>query len=112
MGDVDPQHVRFLWEHGRQVVAAAERGFVRAGRGAVLVAPTEPDRLHYAADADVEATGLGWGERPIERMVRDYDPDRQMVVIFVPDDRPACTYKIDVRPPRPRRCPVRPEDGA
>lgn len=110
MEEVDPQHVRFLREHGGRVVAVAERGFVRAGRGAVLVAPTEPERLHYAADADVEAAGLGWGERPIARMVRDYDPDRQMVVIFVPDDRPACTYKIDVRPPCPRRRPACPDE--
>lgn len=82
-----------------QIAKLATDGYTESGRGAVLLdqSKARPFAAYYL-DAATVAGGLGWPNDETERWVSEYNPETEVVVIFVkPGPQPPEVYRIERR---------------
>jgi hypothetical protein len=82
-------------------------GYQKAGRGVVLIYGEEADEkrlqagpLVYLSEAEAQAEGDGWPTEEVADIVKDYDPEREVIVIVRwRDDTDAYRFKPPIAPP-------------
>jgi hypothetical protein len=82
-------------------------GYQKAGRGVVLIYGEEADEkrlqagpLVYLSEAEAQAEGDGWLTEEVADIVKDYDPEREVIVIVRwRDDTDAYRFKPPIAPP-------------
>ena len=99
------RHLAWLDRNARTFAEDAPRAYLDSGRGAYVVTtttvpPTLAPLEYWTAVEKVPDTEDG---RHIARMIREYDPDRQVVVIFREPDYGVRGYRysLTVRCPSP-----------
>jgi len=86
-------HMHFIQRNLDFLLAQAWDGYQRVGRGAVIVdadrAVPDPDWPGgitpglYVSRKMLGEAGMDWPDTDIKRMVREYDPDKEIVVAII-----------------------------
>ncbi|HLG18170.1 MAG TPA: hypothetical protein VJH03_27270 [Blastocatellia bacterium] len=108
--DTPEEHQRLIKSQWRDFAAFAWGRYQREGRGAVVVDLTNPSAAggairvttYYVADASERLEELGgWPSEEIEEVIRDYDPEEEVVFIFVRADGDIVHYRVsdELMPP-------------
>lgn len=97
-------HLKFLFHNWDLVAAAAWEGYSGEGRGAIVINPKEDSQwtnsVVYIPDNRPRPPGVpAWPDPEVEEMVRDYDPEREVVVVILRLDGDVSGYKL----PTPNR---------
>jgi hypothetical protein len=90
-----------------RISAISWDGYQKAGRGVVLIYGEEADEkrlqigpLVYFSEAEAQAEGDGWPTEEVADIVKDYDPEREVIVIVRwRDDTDAYRFKPPIAPP-------------
>ena len=86
-----------------RISAASWDGYQKAGRGALLIYGEEADEKRLQVGPLVylsEAEGDGWPTEEVAEIVKDYDPEREVVVIVRwRDGTDAYRFKPPMAPP-------------
>ena len=90
-----------------RISAVSWDGYQKAGRGVVLIYGEEADEkrlqvgpLVYLSEAEAQAEGDGWPTEEVADIVKDYDPEREVIVIVRwRDDTDAYRFKPPIAPP-------------
>jgi hypothetical protein len=90
-----------------RISAVGWDGYQKAGRGVVLIYGEEADQerlqagpLVFLSDAEAQAEGDGWPTEEVADIVKDYDPEREVIVIVRwRDDMDAYRFKPPIAPP-------------
>ncbi|HXG92953.1 MAG TPA: hypothetical protein VNN73_11380 [Blastocatellia bacterium] len=109
--DTPDQHITFLKRQWRALAAFAWQKYLSEGRGAVVVdlrnASTDGPNLNvptfYIAEASERLAKLGgWPNQEIAEVVRDYDPEQDVVFIFLRLDGDIYHYNVsdELTPPK------------
>jgi hypothetical protein len=112
MEDLDTPrgHLAFIQSQWRDFAAFAFEKFLSQGRGAVVVDLKSAEKLddnlrvptHYIADRSESLRKLGgWPSDEIEEIVQSYNPEQDVVFLFLRLDGDVFHYNVsdDVSPP-------------
>lgn len=112
MEDLDTPrgHLAFIQSQWRDFAAFAFEKFLSQGRGAVVVDLKSAEKLgdnlrvptHYIADRSEPLRKLGgWPSKEIEGIVQTYNPEQDVVFLFLRLDGDVFHYNVsdDVSPP-------------
>ena len=89
------------------ISAVSWDGYQKAGRGVVVIYGEEADEkrlqagpLVFLSEAEAQAQGEGWPDEEVAGIVRDYDPEREVIVIVRwRDDTDAYCFRPPIAPP-------------
>lgn len=109
--DTAEAHIAFIRSQWPDFAAFAWRKYLAEGRGAIVVnlrsASKSADGLHvptyYVSEASESlANRGGWPNEEISEVVREYDPERDVVLIFLRLDGDVFHYNVsdELTPPR------------
>ncbi|MEK6405700.1 MAG: hypothetical protein AABN34_01915 [Acidobacteriota bacterium] len=109
--DTPDAHMTFVRSQWRDFAAFAWKKYLSEGRGAVVIdlrnASKSGEGLHvptyYVADGSERlATRGGWPNEEIADVVKEYDPEQDVVLVFLRLDGDAFYYNVsdDLTPPR------------
>lgn len=98
-----PEPIRdqfYLLMMEKEIARLGRDGYRESGRGAVLLDQSgdRPFAAYYLDAATVDG-GLGWPNAETEQWVQEYDPAREVVVIFVKPGSNPEVYRIELNPP-------------
>ena len=106
-------HMRFIRQNIDLLLAAGWAGYQEHGRGAILV---DADRAvpdpqweggitpgQYVTPRMLQDAGLDWPDADLKRMVREYAPEREIVVAIL-EGSDADYYRFGGRDRSPRQC--------
>jgi len=109
MGDMveDPQiHKQFILVNWEPAAAIAWQEYQRQGRGAIMVVSEwgkvrDPWRVGetpgaYVSEKNVKEWSVAWPNEDVERMVKAYDPRREVVFVFLRLDGGVSSYRISI----------------
>ena len=108
--DTPRGHLAFIQSQWRDFAAFAFEKFLSQGRGAVVVDLKSAEKLgdnlrvptHYIADRSEPLRKLGgWPSEEIEEIVQTYNPEQDVVFLFLRLDGDVFQYNVsdDVSPP-------------
>lgn len=93
----------FIERNWSKFVYLSQEGYKAEGRGAVLVHAgwatghgKDNQPAMYLGERNARSTRLGWPDEKAAEMVRSYDPQSQMVVIFVDKNNDIFCHKLTV----------------
>ena len=98
-------HQDLLQTRLRELLARGWRGYSQHGRGAVLIDDRSdypddvgwrlrPITLRYYSNREAVASNSGWPNKQVRLLVRDYNPNRQAVCVFLLAGGLCAGYKI------------------
>lgn len=107
-------HCAFIMLNWDLAAAAAWQGYVKHGRGAIVIdvnwakdpPPGMPyyfgsTQAAYVSQRMVKRQLDGWDWPDFERMVRQYDPNTEVVFMFLRTDGGSSGYRVKTAPGRP-----------
>src|SRR6476620_2073796 len=108
--DTAEAHINFIRTQWPDLAAFAWRKYLAEGRGAIVVnlrnASKSRGHLHvptyYVAQGSQRLTNLGgWPNEEISDVIRDYDPEQDVVLIFLRLDGDVFHYNVsdELTPP-------------
>jgi hypothetical protein len=120
--DTPDAHVTFIRSQWRDFAAFAWRKYLSEGRGAVVVdllkASKADGNLHvptyYVADDSEQLSKRGgWPNEEIQEVVREYDPEQDVVFIFLRLDGDVFHYNAsdELTPPQACQTKRRPDES-
>jgi hypothetical protein len=96
-------HQDFLRSNLLPLLAEGWHGYEQEGRGAVIIEDRTADagshwrerpiRFSYYSNQKAVSSNSGWPTRDIRRLVRDYNPHKQVVCVFLLADNLCAAYK-------------------
>lgn len=109
--DTPDAHVTFIRSQWRDFAGFAREKYLSEGRGAVVIdlrnVSKEGENLHvptfYVAEGSERlATRGGWPSEEIEAVIKEYDPEQDVVFIFLRLDGDVFYYNVsdELTPPR------------
>jgi hypothetical protein len=109
--DTAEAHITFIRSQWPDLAAFAWRKYLTEGRGAIVVnlrnASKSAGHLHvptyYVAECSQRLTNLGgWPNEEISDVIREYDPEQDVVLIFLRLDGDVFHYNVsdELTPPR------------
>src|SRR5262245_60676863 len=93
--------IAYINGHWAVLAAEAWRGYVRSGRGSIVI-----DRTHYQEPSisyytQIAACCSGWLSVETAAQIRLYDPRRELICVVVYDAVTIMTYRVSVAAPTP-----------
>jgi len=109
--DTADAHITFIRSQWRDFAAFAWRKYLSEGRGAIVVnlrnASKSGNGLHvptyYVSEGSRQLTDLGgWPNEEISEVIREYDPEQDVVLLFLRLDGDVFYYNVsdELTPPR------------
>lgn len=96
-------HQDFLQQNMLELLAEAWRGYQLEGRGAVVIDDREAGaashwqereiKFNYYSNQKAVSSNAGWPTKDVRKLVRDYNPQKQMVCVFLLPDNMCAAYK-------------------
>ena len=119
--DTPEAHIKFIRVQWRDFAAFSYQNYLSAGRGAVVFDLRNPSRseagfeirTRYIAERSAQLAKLGgWPSEEIKNVIADYDPEQDVVFLFLRLDEDVFHYNVtDELTPlkafhaRPSQCP-------
>jgi hypothetical protein len=108
--DTPDQHITLIRSQWRNFAAFAWEKYLSEGRGAVIVdlrsaskdGPSLNVPTHYIADASTQLQKLGgWPSEEVAEVIRDYDPEQDVIFLFLRLDGDIFHYNVsdELTPP-------------
>jgi hypothetical protein len=112
--DTPDQHVTLIRSQWRNFAAFAWEKFQSEGRGAIVVdlrsatrdGPSLNVPTHYVAEGSRQLAGLGgWPNEEVAEVIRDYDPEQDVIFIFLRLDGDVYHYNVsdELTPPKAKK---------
>jgi hypothetical protein len=92
--------IAYIQRHWAMLAAEAWRGYVRQGRGIILIdrMPGRTPCVAYQTQITAHNVGeSGWLSATTIRQIQQYDPRREVVCIILHDDTTVTTYRLSAR---------------
>ena len=96
-------HQDFLAANLAELLAEGGRGYEQEGRGAVIIEDRDPDpeshwrerpiKFSYYSNQRAVSSNSGWPTKEVRKMVREYNPKKQVVCVFLLADNLCAAYK-------------------